>query len=238
MENEFVAIIFARGGSKGLPNKNILPFAGKPLISWSIEQAIRSNLFKRIIVSTDSEEIADVARAAGAEIPFMRPLEFAQDNSSEWSAWCHAIEFLFSDNGILPKGIVSLPATAPLRNIDDIKKCIHKFENTHSDIVLTYTEGKRNPYFNMVKINNNGYLEIAVANNKEIPRRQDAPLLYDLTTVAYVLKPNFILNNNFLFSGNVQGVFIPEERAIDIDTELDFKLAEFLMYDKISRNEY
>ena len=119
-----VGFIFARGGSKGLPGKNIRPFCGKPLIAWSIDHARAVSRIDRVIVSTDSHEIAEVALAAGAEVPFIRPAELAQDNSSEWLAWRHALNFVRQTDGALPEVMVSIPTTAPLRVPDDIKRCV------------------------------------------------------------------------------------------------------------------
>ena len=117
---KIIAFIFARGGSKGLPNKNIKILNGKPLIAWSIEHAKKINRIDRVIVSTDSEEIAKIAREFGAEVPFMRPLELATDESPEWLSWQHGLKYLKSIDGCLPDLMLSIPATAPLRDVEDI----------------------------------------------------------------------------------------------------------------------
>ena len=119
-----VAFIFARGGSKGLPGKNIRPLGGKPLIAWSIEHALAVKRIERVIVSTDSEEIAAVARDYGAEVPFIRPAELAQDDSPEWLSWRHALNYLGETTGALPEVMVSVPTTAPLRLAIDIENCL------------------------------------------------------------------------------------------------------------------
>ena len=145
-----IAFIFARGGSKGLPGKNIRLLGGKPLIAWSIEHALAVKRIERIIVSTDSEEIAVVAREYGAEVPFIRPAELARDNSPEWMAWRHALNYLSESTGVLPEVMVSVPATAPLRHALDIENCLDEYEKSDADIVITVTEAHRSPYFNMV----------------------------------------------------------------------------------------
>jgi CMP-N-acetylneuraminic acid synthetase len=145
------AFIFARGGSKGLPGKNIRLLGGKPLIAWSIEHALAVKRIDRVIVSTDSEEIAAVARAYGAEVPFIRPEELARDDSPEWFAWRHALNYLKHGDGIMPAVMVSVPATAPLRSSCDIENCLDEFEKGEVDIVITVTDSHRSPYFNMVK---------------------------------------------------------------------------------------
>ena len=119
-----VALICARGGSKGLPGKNIRPLAGKPLIAWAIEQARAVKRIGRVIVSTDSEEIAAVARQAGAEVPFLRPAELAQDKSPEWLVWRHALDYLKVNEGSYPDALIVVPATAPLRAVADLERCL------------------------------------------------------------------------------------------------------------------
>ena len=138
-----VAFIFARGGSKGLPGKNIRPLGGKPLIAWAIEQALSVKRIGRVIVSTDSEEIAAVARDFGAEVPFIRPTELARDDSPEWLAWRHALNYLRETTGVLPEVMVSVPTTAPLRLAVDIENCLDEYEKGDADIVITVTDAHR-----------------------------------------------------------------------------------------------
>lgn len=224
-----VAFIFCRGGSKGLPGKNIRLLGGKPLIAWSIDQARSVRCIDRVIVSTDCEEIAAVARNFGAEVPFIRPMELAQDESSEWLAWRHALSYLYDSLGEFPTAMVSVPATAPLRFPLDIEKCINLYEEGGVDIVITTTTAHRNPYFNMVKVNSDG--TIALVNTPDVPivRRQDAPEVFDMATVCYVANPEFVMTSNSHFEGRVKAVNIPPERSIDIDTLLDFEFAEYLL---------
>lgn len=229
-----VGFIFARAGSKGLPGKNIRLLAGKPLIAWSIEQALEVKGIRRLIVSTDSEEIAFVAKSYGAEVPFLRPSELSGDKSPEWFAWRHALEFLRQNEGRLPNAMVSIPATAPLRSSEDIRNALDDFAKGGADIVITVTQAHRNPYFNMVKINEDGSVGLVITPQSGIMRRQDAPEVYDMATVAYVSDPNFILANDSIFSGRVRAVEVPTQRAIDIDTLYDFELAEFLMLKKMA----
>jgi CMP-N-acetylneuraminic acid synthetase len=224
-----VAFIFARGGSKGLPGKNIRPLGGKPLLAWSIEHALAVKRIERVIVSTDSEEIADVARAYGAEVPFIRPAELAGDKSSEWLAWRHALNFLLETSGALPDAMVSVPTTAPLRLPVDIENCLNLYEKDDADMVITVTEAHRSPYFNMVTNNTDGTVGLVIPPQSTISRRQDAPAVFDIATVAYVARPDFVMTHNALFEGRVRSVLVPPERAIDIDTLLDFEMAECLL---------
>lgn len=224
-----IAFIFARGGSKGLPGKNIRPLAGKPLIAWSIEHARAIKRIERVIVSTDSEEIAAVARDFGADVPFMRPAELARDDSPEWLAWRHALSFLQESEGRLPDAMLSVPTTAPLRLIIDLEKCLDEFAKGDADVVITMSEAHRNPWFNMVKENSDGSVGLVMDPASGITRRQDAPAVFDMATVAYVARPQFVLQQMGAFNGRVRAVKVPVERAIDIDTLFDFELAEFLI---------
>jgi CMP-N-acetylneuraminic acid synthetase len=224
-----VAIIFARGGSKGLPGKNIRSFGGKPLIAWSIEHALAIKRVNRVLVSTDSDEIAVVALEYGAEVPFMRPAELAADDSPEWLAWRHALNYLRESTGELPDVMVSVPTTAPLRLPQDIENCLNEYENHDADIVITVTEAHRSPYFNMVKTNADGSVGLVNPPQKAIARRQDAPIVFDMATVCYVVKPEFVMSHESTFEGRVRSVYVPTVRAIDIDTLLDFQIAEALL---------
>ncbi|TXH71056.1 MAG: acylneuraminate cytidylyltransferase family protein [Thiothrix sp.] len=223
-----VGFIFARGGSKGLPRKNILPLQGKPLIAWAIEHALAVKKIERLIVSTDSEEIATVALQYGAEIPFMRPRELAQDNTPEWLAWRHALNYLIDTDGCLPKTMVSIPTTAPLRLPIDIENCLIEYEKGNSDVIITITEAHRSPYFNMVKVNLDGHVALVIPSPQNIARRQDTPSVYDITTVCYVMDPIFVMSHTSIFEGRVRSVYVPKERSLDIDTPIDFQIAEVL----------
>ncbi len=223
------AFIFARGGSKGLPGKNIRPLGGKPLMAWSIEHALAVKRVARVIVSTDSHEIAAVARAHGAEVPFIRPEELARDDSPEWLAWRHALNYLLDEEGVLPDAMVSVPTTAPLRSPLDIENCLDVYEKGGADMVITVTDAHRSPYFNMVKANADGTVGLVIPPQSVVARRQDVPTVFDMTTVAYVARPEFVLTHNATFEGRVRHVHVPLERAIDIDTLLDFRIAECLL---------
>jgi CMP-N-acetylneuraminic acid synthetase len=224
-----IAFVFARGGSKGLPGKNIRLLGGKPLIAWSIEHALAVKRVDRVIVSTDSEEIAAVARQFGAEVPFIRPEELARDDSPEWLAWRHALDYLCETTGALPEMMISVPATAPLRLPLDIDNCLDEYEKGNADMVITVTEAHRSPYFNMVKTNADGTVGLVNPPQSAIARRQDVPMVYDITTVCYVANTEFVMTHNATFEGRVKAVQVPVERAIDIDTLLDFQIAESLL---------
>jgi len=221
------AFVFARGGSKGLPGKNIKKLHGKPLLGYSIDVAKQSENIDKVFVSTDDKEIAEVALTFGAEL-IWRDEDLAQDDSPEWLSWQHAIKAITADGGSFDK-FISLPATSPLRSVTDVDKCILALTED-TDVVVSVTEAQRSPYFNMVKLDENGDSHLVISpDSHPISRRQDVPSVYDMTTVAYVAKPDFILRNNNIFSGRVRSVIVPRERAVDIDTELDFIFAKVIL---------
>ena len=218
------AFIFARGGSKGIIGKNLVNLNGQPLIAHSILIAKKINSIEKIYVSTDSDQIADVSIKYGVSI-IKRPKKLATDDSPEWLSWQHAIKNSIDNDGDFKK-FISLPTTAPLRIESDIKKCLDALKNK-IDIVITATESKRSPWFNMTTIDSDGLTKLVIDNGSYV-RRQDTPNCYDLSTVAYVSTPKFILSNNRIWEGNVATVLIPPERAIDIDNQLDLDFARFL----------
>ncbi len=220
--NKVFAFVFARGGSKGLPRKNVLPLGGIPLVAHSILTAKKLETIDRVFVSTDDDEIKSVAHEYGAEV-IDRPQQLAGDTASEIDAWRHAIKYL-QERGEEFDVFLSLPATSPLRNCSDINACLNSLDN-NTDVVITVTPASRSPYFNMVSRGSEGFSRILNASDG-YTRRQDAPEVFDITTVAYVLRPEFILNNRKIFDGKVKSIIIPKERAVDIDDYWDYKYAE------------
>ena len=224
------AFIFARGGSKELPRKNTLHIGGIPLISHSIKLAKQHNKIKKIYVSTDCREIEEIAKKDGANI-IKRPAELATDKAPEWLAWQHAINTVIND-GEKFDVFLSLPPTSPLRNIIDIDNCLSALK-PDIDAVITMTKSQRNPWFNMVSKTSEGNISL-INKGMDIKHRQDAPECFDLTTVAYAAKAMYILNSKNIWEGEVAGVEIPTERALDIDTSLDFAIANFLLENQSS----
>lgn len=227
------AFIFARGGSKGIPRKNVQILAGKPLIAHAIDVALQCPALGRVTVSTDDAEIAAVAATHGAEVPFLRPADLAGDASSEWLAWQHAIGWVEQHQGAFDV-FVSLPATSPFRTVADVAACIELLANSpDTDIVVTVRKAERSPYFNMVKLDADGRASLVMSSQEAgaVVRRQDAPEVFDMTTIAYVARTSFIKRAAGLFAGTVRVVEIPAERALDIDTPYDFRLAQLLAPD-------
>ncbi|MEO5336386.1 MAG: acylneuraminate cytidylyltransferase family protein [Magnetospirillum sp. WYHS-4] len=225
MNGQVVAFIFARGGSKGLPGKHHRLVAGKPLIQHAVEQAKAARLVERVMVSSDDPSIAEAAKAYGAEMPFLRPAHLARDETPEWLAWRHAIETLGETVGLF----VSVPATAPLRRPADIDACIERFRMGDVDVVCAVAPAHRSPYFNMVKLDAAGHAGLVIPPaTGTLHRRQDAPPVFDMTTICYVADPAFVLKAGGLFDGRVGTVEVPPERAVDIDTEYDLRVADAL----------
>lgn len=223
----FTGFIFARGGSKGVKDKNIKLLAGFPLISYSIKCGLKSNYIKDIIVSTDSKKIAAISERYGAKI-IKRPKSLAKDNSPEIDSWRHAIQNLNKNKSLIFKDLfISLPATSPLRQPKDVDKGIEAFLKQKVDLLIGVSPSNRNPYFNMVKIKND--LATLVCDGINGSRRQDFPHVFDMTTFLYIAKTDYILNCNNIMDGKVGYIIIPNERSLDIDNPFDFHLAELLI---------
>jgi CMP-N-acetylneuraminic acid synthetase len=216
------AFIFARGGSVGLPGKNIKILDGLPLIAYSILMAKRISTVKKVFVSTDSDEIAKISIEFGAEV-IQRPAALATHSASEWDAWRHAIDLL-RQRGDNFEVFLSLPTTSPLRSLRDVDNCL-KALNHDIDVVIAATPAQRNPYFNMITRTKDGVSKLLLGDT-QIKNRQEAPEVYDITTVAYVTRPEFIMKHNSIFSGKLHSVIVPRVRAVDIDDHLDFLFAE------------
>lgn len=227
-QSNLTAFIFARGGSKGVKHKNIYPVAGKPLIAHSIASALSSKSVSRVVVSTDDARIAAAAKEYGAEV-LERPAELAADTTPEVLAWRHAIDsypelFLASE----PKPFISLPATSPLRAAQDVDAAVARFRQTGCDIVFGISPAHRNPYLNMVVMDEDDLIRIAIGGSSAV-RRQDVPAMYDVTTCVYVADAAYVQNCSRLMEGRVGYVLIPPERALDIDTHFDLYLAELML---------
>lgn len=220
------SFIFARGGSKGLSQKNIKLLCGKPLICYSIELAQRIPWLDKVFVSTDDEKIAEVARMAGA-IVIDRPRELATDTSPEWLSWQHAVAWVEQRYGAFDT-FISLPATSPLRSEEDVTSSFDLLNNSEADICIGVTPAARSPYFNMVSMKEDGDVDLIISEQK-VTRRQDAPAAYDITTAVYTTTPQYIKCSGGVFTGRVKAVVVPKERSIDIDDIYDFEFAKTLL---------
>ena len=229
MQPNVVGFIFARGGSKGLPRKNIAPLAGKPLIAHAIEAARSGKWIKRVVVSTDDREIAAVARRYGAEVPFLRPAELATDTAPEALAWVHALDYVDRCSRRPVDVFVSVPATAPLRLASDVDACVEALLTSDVDLAVTVSESRRNPYFSMLKIIADGTARVVMEHDQAVFHRQDAPTTYDIVPAAYAARPAFVRRGVSVLKGRMKAVPIPNERAVDIDDDLDLQIAELLL---------
>ncbi|MDB5248661.1 MAG: N-acylneuraminate cytidylyltransferase [Segetibacter sp.] len=228
-----LATICCRGGSKGVPGKNIKNLKGKPLIAYTIESAKGSALIKDLIISTDDYTIAEVAKQFGASVPFMRPVDLASDTASKWPVFIHAVEEYEKLTGNAVDYLVDLDVTVPLKTSADIDGAIQMALNDPgTDVVITGYEPERNPYFNMMEVKENGFAEIVKKGERPIVRRQDAPAVYSLTPAAYVVKKSALYEFEHWSKAKCKIFPIPRERAVDIDTDIDFKIVEFLMDNK------
>ncbi len=222
--------ICCRGGSKGVPGKNIKPLLGKPLIAYTVQSALEASLLNDVIVSTDDNEIANIAKAYGAKVPFMRPDDLASDTASKWPVFIHALEAYEKMYNVTVDYLVDMDVTVPLKSAMDINGAIQKaLDDETVDVVITGYEPERNPYFNMMEIKADGFAEIVKKGEKPIVRRQDAPEVYSLTPAAYVVKRSALYAFEHWSKAKCKIYPIPRERAVDIDTEIDFRIVEFLM---------
>ncbi|MFH1916008.1 MAG: acylneuraminate cytidylyltransferase family protein [Nanoarchaeota archaeon] len=229
-KDQFVlGVIPARGGSKGIPKKNIKPLAGKPLIAWTIEIAKKSKYLDKTIVSTDDPAIKQVAEEFGGEVPFMRPAELATDTTAMIPVIRHACETMEKLLKRKIDVIVLLDPTAPLRSVEDIDTCISRCVDEKRDSVITVAEAEKNPYFNMMEIGSDGRAHLVKTPEKPIFRRQDAPKVYNVTSGAYALSRAFLFNCVVVHGKNTAAVIIPEERAGHIDSEIEFLMVEEVM---------
>ena len=226
---KIVALICARGNSRGIKNKNLLKFKNTTLLGNAIKQAFRSKYINRVIVSTDSNKIAREALKNKAEVPFVRPSKLSKDNSPEIQTWIHAIKFLNKDKSI--DFIVSVPTTSPLRTISDIDNCIERATKKNLDMVFSVTKASKNPYFNIVQLKNKK-LSLVCSSKKSISRRQDAPKTFDMSASIYMWTRKALLNSRSLYVKKTVLYEMPAARSIDIDSKLDLKIVEFLLKSK------
>lgn len=228
---KIIAIIPARGGSKGLPGKNIKELNGKPLIAYSIEAALNSNVFDKVIVSTDSEEIAEVSKKFGAEIPFLRPLELATDKADSMDTLIHALKF-YSDIGENFDYIIKLQPTSPLRTAEDIKKAVNLIIEKNGDAVISVSECKHHPLWTNtlnIDMKMNKFLKDEVKGKN----RQELDKYYELNGMIFLSKTKKLIDTRDWYGENSYAQVIDGNRAIDIDNIIDFKLAEIILQEKL-----
>ncbi|RNB85225.1 cytidylyltransferase domain-containing protein [Brevibacillus panacihumi] len=225
-DKSVLAIIPARGGSKGVPRKNIRELAGKPLIAWTIEEAKKSKYIDRLVVSTEDEEIAGVARQCGGEVPFMRPSSLSRDDTPGIDPVLHAVSVLSGFDYV-----VLLQPTSPLRTSEDIDECLEHCLRQNANACVSVTLTDKSPYW-MYELTVESGLKPVVVSDKPVPRRQDAPNVYVLNGAVYVAKTNWLQQTRSFLDKETVGYVMPKERSIDVDTELDFCILETIIREK------
>jgi CMP-N-acetylneuraminic acid synthetase len=223
-----LGIITARGGSKGIPGKNIKPLCGKELIAYTIEVAKESKLLNHLIVSTDDEEIAKVSRKYGVDVPFMRPKELAEDSTAHVPVIQHAVKFFEKDQGIKIDYIVIFQPTSPFRIVEDIDKTVEKLIQSGADSAVTLVEVKENHPVKIKKLEGDRVLPYSV-DEKEGMRRQDFPLAYKRSGAVYAMKRETVMDKNLLYGEYVVGHVVPRERSLDIDEPFDWIKADYML---------
>jgi len=221
--------ICARGGSKGVPNKNVRPVDGKSLIAHTIDDAQEWGRCSDIVVSTDDEDIAAVAREHGAQVPFERPAELATDDAPKLPVVKHAVDEMEDRRGDRYHYVVDLDPTAPLRMPEDIEGC---FETALADDVTnvySVCEATKNPYFNMVETDEDGYASLSKTLDQSVGRRQDAPDVYEMNASIYVFERKFLAATDTVHGDRTKIFEMPPERSVDIDRPIDLAFVEFLM---------
>jgi CMP-N,N'-diacetyllegionaminic acid synthase len=224
-----VCTICARGGSKGVRGKNLREMHGKPLLAYTVEQAKASGLFDVVAVSSDSSQILEIANRFGADLLIERPAELATDTAAKLPVIRHAVAEAERQSGRTFGTLVDLDATSPLRNVDDIRAAVALLEDTGSGNVITAMPARRSPYFNLVELNDQGQVVLSKPVATPFVRRQDAPLCFDMNASIYVWRRDTLFQAPSLFNPDTQLYVMPEERSIDIDSELDFQFVEFLI---------
>lgn len=221
--------ICARGGSKGVVGKNARDLLGKPMLAWSIAQARETGLFEAIAFSSDSDALLEAALKAGADIAIKRPDEMATDTAPKLPAIRHCLEQAIAQTGRTPEIFVDLDVTSPLRLASDIAGAVDLLRQSGAPNVITGAPARRSPYFNLVEQRTDGSVGLSKSANPPITRRQDAPRCFDMNASIYVWRVASFLERPAVFYPDTRLFEMPEERSIDIDSDLDFALVELLL---------
>lgn len=225
------AIIPARSGSQSIPNKNIATVADKPLIAWTIEASKSAPSIDRVIVSTDSRKIADIGEKYGAEIPFLRPPELAQDDTPGIEPIIHAVNWLENHDNYRPDYVICLQPTSPLRNSGDIEAAVRLAIDKEADAVVSLTFPEHHPYW-MKKIDSEGRMNDFFQTDKPYPRRQELPPAYALNGAIYLARRDILLKQGSWYTESTYAYIMPPERSIDVDSSWHLSLAELLLRER------
>lgn len=223
-----VCTICARGGSKGVPGKNIRLLGGKPLIAHSVERALETGLFEVVAISSDDDAILEAGGAAGAGLLIKRPDELATDESGKVPAIVHALLAVEAHLGREVDILVDLATTAPLRRASDIADAVALLEESGATSVITGSVARASPYFSMVERAPDGTVHVAKRSDPPYLRRQDSPAVFEMNGSIYVWRRDPFIAAPSVFYADTRLLEMPAERSVDIDTEFDFRVAEFV----------
>lgn len=224
-----ICTICARAGSKGVRGKNLRILNGMPLLAHSLSQAVASGLFEAIVVSSDSPEILRIAKEYGATVLVNRPVEMATDTAAKLPVIRHCVAEAERILGTIFDTCIDLDATSPLRAVEDIHAVVKMLEGSGAGNVITAMPARRSPYFNMVEQDELGVVRLAKQTSPPVVRRQDAPACFDMNASIYGWTREVLMTAPGLFNHDTRLHVMPEERSIDIDSEVDFLLVELLM---------
>jgi CMP-N-acetylneuraminic acid synthetase len=225
-----LGLTLARGGSKSVPRKNIKPIAGLPLIGYTITEALKSKFITRYIVSTDDEEIRQVAIECGADAPFLRPREFSTDEASSVSAMQHAVDWIEQQEEVKYDYIVELMCTNPMKSAEDIDASIEKLISTQADSVIAVHQLEDHHPARIKKIVDDKIVDFCIAEIPESRRQDLMPEAYIRSGSIYALKRDYLMNDGKRYgSDNSRPYILPPERSVNIDTEIDFMIAELMI---------
>lgn len=230
-DKSFLAIIPARSGSKGLPNKNIKELCGLPLIAWSIKAGLKSKYIDKVVVTTDSQEYAEIAKSYGAEVPFLRPNELSLDTSTTFDSIKHTIDFYRNQLNQIFDYIVLLEPTSPLRETNDIDNAIELlFANQKASSIVGISKSEsQNPAF-LVKLQPHSQLIEGYINKDFSPiRRQDIEEFFFFEGTIYISETNSLLKNQNFYYKNTMGYIVPKWKSLEVDDEDDFLMIEAMM---------
>ncbi len=229
-----ICSVNVRAGSKGVPGKNLRPLAGIPMFGHSVRQAVASGIFDAVVVSSDSEEILRLAPDFGATGVVVRPPELATDTAGKVPAIAHSVVETERRIGKRFDVCVDLDATSPLRFVSDILRAVEMFESSEAESLITGSEARRNPYFNLVEAQPDGTVAVSKKPPTDVLRRQDAPRSFDMNGSIYVWRRDSLMREPVVFYPSTILYEMPPERSVDVDSELDFRIVTWLM---AQRNE-
>lgn len=234
MKNKCLAIIPARGGSKGILNKNIAEIGGKPLIYWTIISAQKAKSVDRIVVTTDSEDISAIAKNYGAEVPFKRPPELARENTHGIYPVLHTVLWLQDHQDYRPDFVLCLQPTSPFRIADDIDAAMDLALSKNADAVVSVIPANQHPYW-MKRLDNEGLIQAFIPLDQPFERRQDLPPVYALNGAIYLVRPSVLIEQKSWYTDRTFAYVMPPERSLDIDTPWDLYLANLVLKDRIAK---